>query len=101
MIKKAGLDLVESSSGKRTGQRHISRRGRRYARQMLFLAALRMRGGAFAAARSRQLARGKTPTKVAVANMCRLLRVMHAIVRDGVPYDAAHTADAQGVAMAA
>ena len=100
LIKHAGLDLVETSSGKRRGQRHISRRGRRYARQMLFLAALRM-GGRFAAARQRLLARDKLPMVAAVANMCRLLRVMHAIVRDGVCYDPAHGQPEPEVALAA
>lgn len=67
---------------------------------MLFLAALRM-GGRFADARLRLLARGKEPMVAAVANMCRLLRVMHAIVRDGKPYDASHGAPRPRVAMAA
>lgn len=100
LIKHAGLDLVESSSGARKGKRHISRRGRRYARQMLFLAALRM-GGAFALARARLLARDKEPMVAAVANMCRLLRVMHAIVREGVPYDPAHGQPTPEAALAA
>lgn len=100
LIKHAGLDLVELSSGTRKGQRGISRRGRRYARQLLFLAALRM-GGAFKSARARLLARDKEPMVAAVANMCRLLRVMHAIVRDGVPYDASCGVVEQPLAMAA
>lgn len=100
LIKQAGLDLVEASSGKRKGQRHISRRGRRYARQMLFLAALRVRVGHFAAARARLEERGKEPMVAAVANMCRLLRVMHALVRDEASYDPAHGM-ADEVAMAA
>ncbi|MFH1464997.1 MAG: IS110 family transposase [Pseudomonadota bacterium] len=45
LIKMAGLDLVEISSGQLRGKRHISRRGRAYARQMLYLAALRLGGG--------------------------------------------------------
>lgn len=100
LIKHAGLDLVEASSGKRKGQRHISRRGRPYARQMLFLAALRVRVGHFAAARERLEERGKEPMVAAVANMCRLLRVMHALVRDEAQYDPAHGM-ADEVAMAA
>lgn len=101
LIKHAGLDLVESSSGKRKGQRHISRRGRAYARQMLYLAALRIGVGHFAAARERLVERGKGPLVAAVANMCRMLRVMHAVVRDDVPFDAAHGMAADEVSMAA
>ena len=100
LIKHAGLDLVELSSGTRKGQRGISRRGRPYARQMLFLASLRM-VGAFAASRARLIARDKKPMVAAVANMCRLLRVMHAVVRDGVPFDASHGAVEEPLALAA
>ena len=90
LIKHTGLDLVECSSGKRQGRRHISRRGRAYARQMLFLAALRVKVGRFGEARMRLLERGKEPMVAAVANMSRLLRVIHALVRDGATFDAAH-----------
>lgn len=100
LIKHAGLDLVELSSGTRKGQRGISRRGRPYARQMLFMAALRM-VGAFAESRARLIARDKQPMVAAVANMCRLLRVMHAVVRDGVPFDASRGAVEESLAMAA
>lgn len=88
LIKHAGLDLIECSSGKRKGRRRISRRGRAYARQMLFLAALRVRVGHFGAARARLVERGKEPAIAAVANMCRLLRVMHAMVRDERSFEA-------------
>lgn len=90
LIKHAGLDLVESSSGKHKGRRYISRRGRAYARQMLFLAALRVGVGHFGTARARLIERGKAPAVAAVANMCRLLRVIHAMVRDDKPFDAQH-----------
>lgn len=90
LIKMAGLDLVESSSGQHQGKRHISRRGRRYARQMLYLAALRLGGGALAAPRHRMVELNKKePTKAAVANMCRLLRILHALVRDNVDFEPA------------
>lgn len=95
LIKHAGLDLIECSSGKRNGRRRISRRGRAYTRQMLFLAALRVRVGDFGAARARLLERGKEPAVAAVANMCRLLRVMHAMVRDGRPFEADRGAPAE------
>ena len=55
---------------------------------MLFLAALRVRVGDFGTARARLLERGKEPAVAAVANMCRLLRVIHAMVRDGRQFEA-------------
>ena len=89
LIVMAGLDLVEISSGVHQGHHHISRRGSAYARQMLYLAALRVGSGVMAEPRRRQVEGAKkAPTKAAVANMARLLRVMFALVRDGQPFDA-------------
>ena len=93
LIKFAGLSLVESSSGQRQGHHHIGRNGRAYARQMLYLAALRVGWGVFAEPRRRKVEDRKgPPTKAAVANMARLLRVMHALVRDNKPFDGAYFA---------
>lgn len=101
LIKMAGLDLVEHSSGKRKGRRHISRRGRAYARQMLYLAALRMGNGALAGPRRRMVEQNKIkPAKAAIANACRLLRILHALVRDDVDFDTTRYA-VQEVAQAA
>ena len=101
LIKMAGLDRVESSSGQHKGKRHISRRGRRYARQMLYLAALRLGGGVLAGPRDRMVeVHKKEPTKAAVANMCRLLRILHALVRDDVDFDLHRFASAE-LALAA
>lgn len=89
VIAMAGLDLVENSSGERQGHHHISRRGRGYARQMLYLAALRLGWKVMAEPRRRSVEdRKKSANKAAVANMARLLRVMFAIARDGKPFDA-------------
>lgn len=97
LIKMAGLDLVEHSSGERKGRRYISRRGRRYARQLLYMAALRLggRGGALEVPRTRMVEGPKKvkPVKAAVANMCRLLRILHAIARDGVGFEAGRYGD--------
>lgn len=88
LVKFAGLSLVESSSGQHQGHHHIGRNGRAYARQMLYLAALRAGWGVFAEPRRRKVEDRKgEPTKAAVANMARLLRVMHALVRDNKPFD--------------
>lgn len=88
LIAMAGLSLVESSSGQHQGHHHIGRNGRAYARQMLYLAALRVGWGFLAEPRRRKVEERKgSATKAAVANMARLLRVMHAIVRDNRPFD--------------
>jgi transposase len=89
LIKMAGLDLVEISSGQLRGKRHISRRGRSYARQMLYLAALRLGNGVLAEPRRRMVEDHKVePMKAAVANVCRLLRIIHALARDDVDFEA-------------
>jgi transposase len=102
LIKMAGLDLVEDSSGERQGHHHISRRGRRYARQMLYMAALTAGRVALSGRRRRLVEeRNKPAPKAAIANACALLRIAHALVRDDVAFDAArHTARGE-VAMAA
>ena len=90
LISMAGLDLVENSSGQRKGVRRISRRGRAYARYFLYLAAIRLGGTVLAEPRRRMVEeRNKPATKAAVANMCRLLRILHALVRDDADFDCA------------
>ena len=93
LIAMAGLDLVEQSSGERRGHRYISRRGRRYARQILYLAVLRLGWTVLSEPRRRLVEENKlAPTKAAVANISRLLRILHALVRDNVDFDAAQHA---------
>jgi len=87
LIAMVGVDLVEISSGRHQGQRRISHRGRAYARYILYLAALRLGGSALAKQRDRMVARGKDKTKTTIANLCRLLRIIHALVRDDVDFD--------------
>jgi len=91
----AGLDLSERSSGTQRGNLHISRRGRRYLRQTPYLAALRLGWEGFSAHRQRLVEVNKLrKIKATVANMRRLLRVMHAMVRDQADFDQAlHVAE--------
>jgi transposase len=90
LLCMAGLDLVESSSGQQQGRHHISGKGRAYARQILYMAALRLGWKVLAEPRRRLVEERKKPAnKAAVANMARLLRLMHAIVRDQRPFDPA------------
>ena len=100
VLKMVGLDLVEASSGAKDGHRHISRRGRRYARQMLYMVALKAGAGTLAARRDRIVGRGTPKKKAVVANMCALVRILFALARDDADFDASqHTA--QEVAVAA
>ena len=93
LIAMVGLDLVESTSGQRRGRRTISRRGRAYARYILYLAALRLGSSLLAEPRRRMVEeRNKHATQAAVANMARLLRIFHALVRDDVNFDAGRLA---------
>jgi transposase len=89
VIKLAGLNLYEISSGKHNGQRHITKRGRALLRKCLFFAALRMvkKGGAFRGDYCRLTEiNGMQKTKAIVALSRKLLRVLFALVRDGAAY---------------
>lgn len=94
LIKLAGLNLFEISSGNHHGRRHITKRGRPLLRKCLFFAALRSvkTGGAF---REEYLRHTKTnqmhKTKALVAISRKLLRVLFALVRDGVQYNQGKT----------
>lgn len=101
LIKMAGLDLAESSSGERQGHHHISRRGRPYARQLLFMAALSAGKKALAERRRRLVEEKGKPAPVAViANACALLRISHALVRDDQDFAPARHAGALEIAKA-
>lgn len=89
LIKLAGLNLFEISSGSHQGRRHISKRGRPLLRKCLFFAALRTvkTGGAFRAVyvRFTQVNRMQK-TKALVAISRKLLRLAFALVRDDAAY---------------
>jgi transposase len=85
VLKYAGLNLYEISSGKHKGQRRISKRGRSLLRKALFYASLNLirKGGAFHEDYKRHLSNGMKPIKAVVAISGKLLRVIFAMVRDG------------------
>jgi transposase len=89
LIKLAGLNLFEISSGSHQGRRHISKRGCPLLRKCLFFAALRTvkTGGAFRAVyvRLTQVNRMQK-TKALVAISRKLLLLVFALVRDDVAY---------------
>lgn len=88
IIKLAGLDLFEVSSGKHKGQRHISKRGRPLMRKLLFFAAINTvrKGGIMHERYQRYITKGKPGTKALVAIARKLLCIIFALVRDHGEY---------------
>ena len=88
VLKLAGLDLYEVSSGKHRGKLRISKRGRPLMRKLLYFAALRAvrKGGAMHEWYQRALGRGMIKTKALVAVSRKLLGIIFALVRDHSVY---------------
>ena len=88
IMKLAGLDLYEISSGKRKGQRRISKRGRSLLRKILFYAAIQMirKNGIMSEYYARLIGRGMERMRALIAVSRKLLRIIHAIVRDNRDY---------------
>lgn len=84
VIKHAGLDLFEISSGKHKGKRRISKRGRPLLRKLLFFASLNVvrKGGILHKQYQLHLQKGMPKIKALVAISRKLLRVIFALVRD-------------------
>jgi transposase len=88
VMKLAGLDLFEISSGKHKGNRHISKRGRPLLRKLLYFAAINTirKGGVMHACYQRYLERGMPKMKALIAIARKLLRILFALVRDHSQY---------------
>lgn len=88
VMKLAGLDLYEISSGRHKGQRRISKRGRPLMRKLLFFMAINTvkSKGIMHAKYQQMLARGMLKMKALVAVSRKLLGVIFAIVRDNTKY---------------
>lgn len=83
IIKLAGLNLYEISSGMHKGQKRISKRGRSLLRKVLYhiaLSAIRCADG-FRDRYEAMKARNVPPMKALVAMMTKLIRVMVALVK--------------------
>jgi transposase len=83
ILKLAGLDLFEISSGKHKGQRRISKRGRSLLRKILYFAALNTvrKGGIMHQHYQQHLQKGMPRTKALIAIARKLLGIMLALVR--------------------
>jgi transposase len=84
VLKMAGLNLFEISSGKHKGDRHITKRGRSLLRKILFFAALNTvrKGGVMYDTYQRHLGKGMPRMKALVAVERKLLGILFALVRD-------------------
>lgn len=84
IMKLAGLDLYEVSSGKHRGKLRISKRGRPLIRKLLYLAALSAvrKGGVMHEWYHRALGRGMVRMKALVAVSRKLLGIIFALVRN-------------------
>jgi transposase len=93
MMKLAGLDLFEISSGKHKGNRHISKRGRPLLRKLLYFAAINTirKGGVMHASYQRYLERGMPKIKALIAIARKLLGILFALVRDHSQYVESHS----------
>ena len=88
IMKLAGLDLYEVSSGKRKGEKRITKRGRSLMRKILYFAAIQMVGkhGIMHEYYERLTGRGTLKMRALVAVMRKLLGIIHAILRDDRDY---------------
>ncbi len=88
IMKLAGLDLYEISSGKRKGQRRISKRGRSLLRKILYNAAISTirKNGIMALQYANLIGRGRVRTSALIVIAKKLLRIIYAMVRDSRDY---------------
>src|SRR4030066_1483616 len=88
VIKHAGLDFFEISSGKHKGKRRISKRGRPLLRKLLFFASINVvrKGGILHEWYQESLKRGMQKIKALVAVSRKLLRIIFALVRNHSEY---------------
>lgn len=88
LLKYAGLDLFEISSGKHHGKRHISKRGRPLLRKLLYFAALNTvrKGGILHGAYQQHLQKGMPRPKALIAIARKLLGIVLALVRTQSEY---------------
>ncbi len=88
VMKLAGLNLFEVSSGKHKGRRHLSKRGRPLMRKLLFYAAINVikKGRILHDHYERYLGRGMPRMKALIAIARKLLGILFALVRDRSEY---------------
>ena len=93
VMKLAGLDLFEISSGKQKGKHRISKRGRALIRKLLFFAAINAvkSHGIMHARYQKMLENGTPKIKALIAVSRKLLRIIFALARDNTQYEKDYT----------
>ncbi len=88
LLKLAGLNLFEISSGKHKGEKHITKRGRSLLRKILFYAALNAskKNGILHETYQGHLDKGMEKIKALTAISRKLLGIIFALVRDSMKY---------------
>jgi len=88
VLKLAGLNLYQNSSGQYQSGRRISKRGRSQLRRALYMVAVQQarRGWPLYPYYAALVARGKPKPLALTAVCCRLVRLLYALVRDGRCY---------------
>lgn len=88
VMKLAGLDLFEVSSGKHKGKHRISKRGRALMRKLLFFAAINSvkSHGIMHTQYQKMLNNGTPKIKALIAISRKLLRIIFALARDNAKY---------------
>ena len=88
LLKHAGLDLFEISSGKHKGNKRISKRGRSLMRKILFFTAINTvrKGGIMHEQYQRHLQKGMKKLKALIAITRKLLGIIFALVRTQSEY---------------
>lgn len=88
LLKHAGLDLFEISSGKHIGNKRISKRGRSLLRKLLFFAAVNTvrKDGIMHEQYQRHLQKGMKKIKALIAIARKLLGIIFALVRTESEY---------------
>ncbi|MCK4966401.1 IS110 family transposase [bacterium] len=89
LLKFAGMNLFEVSSGTHKGIKRISKRGRKLLRKILYYAALNTvrKHGIMHAYYTRLVLNGTVRTKAIVAVMRKLLIIMFALTKNNTLYD--------------
>lgn len=103
ILKLAGLNLYEISSGLHKGLVHVSKRGRPLLRKLLYLLALRLvKGGeALKEFYDRLVGRGVAAPKALVAVSRKAVQILFSLVRDGRRYVKDHVPAVRPVCLAA
>jgi transposase len=92
LLKYAGLNLVENSSGKRQGNRKISKIGNKFFRTSIFFATLRLisKKGVYQELYQTHLKKGMSKKKAVISISRKLVRTIHAMIRKNEKFTVLH-----------